>query len=176
MTAKPESSLTIPAQVEIPRPQKHLSLSAVRMEFYVFPQYVNHVDTLFGGQLMSWIDQAALLSAEKFARRPCVTVGMDAIHFHRPIRKGSLVLIDSQVNFTGRTSLEVGVRVCSEDPYREESLIHCVSAYLTYVALDEDKRPAIIPHGLVSNEIERRRWRHAEERRAQRWREKPEEP
>ena len=156
-------------------PDKALADSAVLMEFYVFPQHVNHMGTLFGGQLLSWIDQAGLLSAEKFTRRPCVTAGMDAIHFHRPIPQGQLVRIQSQVNFTGRTSLEVGVRVDAQYPYDEDPPVHCVSAYLTYVALNQQRRPVPIPHGLIFTDIERKRWREAEERRVARWRETPDE-
>lgn len=124
-----------PSDVEVP-------MSATRM---VMAQIVSPGDSLGldicnGGTVLSWIDICAGLAAKTFARGPCVTASVDAVHFLRPCHVGSVVIIAAMVNRTFRSSMEVGVRVEEEDP-RTGARHHCCSAYLTFVALSR-KDPA----------------------------------
>lgn len=87
-----------------------------------------------GGTVLSWVDICAGLAAKAFARGPCVTASVDAVHFLRPCHVGSVVIVAAMVNRTFRSSMEVGVRVEEEDS-RTGVRHHCCSAYLTFVAL-----------------------------------------
>src|SRR3954452_2969526 len=93
---------------------KHPRDSAVTMTELVLPSDANSLGTIFGGQIMSWIDIAAAIAAGKHARRVVVTASIDALHFLGPVKVGNVVYIQAQVNFASRTSMEVGVRVESE--------------------------------------------------------------
>src|ERR1700757_2580312 len=110
----------------------------------VLPTHTNALGTIFGGQIMSWVDIAAAISAQKHSRRQVVTASIDALNFLAPVKIGHIVHIRAQVNYTGRTSMEVGVRVDAENPISGE-LTHCVSAYTTFVALNEYGKPVSIP-------------------------------
>src|SRR5256885_16897985 len=94
--------------------------SAVIMTELVLPGHANAMGTIFGGQIMSWIDIAAAIAAQRHARRAVVTASIDALHFLAPVKVGHVVHIRAMVNFSGRTSLEVGVRVDSENPITGE--------------------------------------------------------
>src|SRR6476659_6434670 len=113
---------------------KSPSDSAVTMTEIVLPSDTNALGTIFGGKIMSWIDIAAAISAGRYARRVVVTASIDALHFVAPVKVGHVVHIRAQVNFTSRTSMEVGVRVDSENPLTGE-LTHTAKAYATFVAL-----------------------------------------
>src|SRR5277367_1098734 len=110
--------------------------SAVSMTELVLPSHTNALGTIFGGQIVSWIDIAAAIAAGRHARKVVVTASMDALSFLAPVRIGYVVHIRAMVNYTSRTSLEVGVRVDSEHPITGE-LKHTATAYTTFVALDE---------------------------------------
>ena len=118
--------------------------SEVIVTYIVQPPDINSVGTIFGGRVMEWMDLAAAACATRYARRVCVTASMDALHFISPIHLGEIVMLKAQVNYTHRTSLEVGVRVEAENPLSGEQR-HAVSAYLTLVALGDDGRPTPVP-------------------------------
>lgn len=145
------------------RPQQ----TRTEMTWIVMPSQANALGTVFGGQIMAWVDVCAAVSAQRFARTSVVTAAMDELSFLNPIKQGDVVVVQGMVNWAGRTSMEVGVRVEREDP-RTGARTHTSSAYLTFVALGEDDRPRIVPPLLVQTEEERRRWREAELRRAHR--------
>ncbi|MBU6375533.1 MAG: acyl-CoA thioesterase [Bdellovibrionales bacterium] len=130
----------------------------------VLPGHANALGTIFGGQVMSWIDIAAAIAAGRHARKVVVTASIDALHFVAPIKVGHVVHIKAMVNFASRTSMEVGVRVDSENPVTGESH-HTAKAYLTFVALDEHGKPTPVPKVLTESPEEKRRFEQARRRR-----------
>ncbi len=135
--------------------------SRVEMAQHVFPGQANSRGTAFGGQILAWIDIAAGISAGRFAEGPVVTASMDDVHFLRPIRVGDVVLLKAQVNFVGCSSMEVGVRVEGEAwGGGEKSRYHALSAYTTFVALDQTGRPRPVPRLTLETDEDRR---HADE-------------
>ncbi len=116
---------------------------------------------------MSWIDIAGAICAGKHARTQVVTASIDALHFIAPIKLGHFVELRATVNYTGRTSMEIGVKVESEDPVSGRKY-HNVSSYLTFVAVDVHGRPCEIPPLKPESETEIRRNRAAVRRRASR--------
>lgn len=130
----------------------------------VLPSDANNLGTVFGGRVMEWIDIAAAVAAGRHCRTTVVTASMDDLHFLAPIKAGMVVVLIAQVNFAGRTSVEVGVEVLSED-LRTGERRRCCHAYLTFVALDSKGRPTAVPPLLPETEEERRRFRRAEQRR-----------
>src|SRR5947209_18932007 len=127
----------------------------------------NSAGNIHGGTIMKLADEAAALAAIKHSRQRVVTVGMDRMNFLVPIYVGELVTFRATVNAAWRTSMEVGVRVESENPLTG-SRAHTNTAYLTMVALDEGGQPAPVPPLLAITPTETRRMRGAELRRANR--------
>ncbi len=150
-----------------PEPSKSPSASAVIKTEIVLPVHTNALGTIFGGTVMAWIDVAAAIAAERHARSIVVTASIDALHFLSPIRLGEIVTILAQVNFTHRTSIEVGVRVDTENPLTGEKR-HCAKAYTTFVALDEVGRPKQVPALVPETELDKKRFSEAQKRRASR--------
>lgn len=149
-----------------PKPVKE---SQIEVTHIVQPTHTNSLGTIFGGQLMAWIDLAAAICAERHARRVCVTASMDGLHFLAPLRAGNIVILKASVNYTHKTSMEVGVKVEGEDPLTGRCW-HTASAYLTFVAIDKKCRPVAVPPVIPGESDEKRRWREAEVRRADRLR------
>jgi acyl-CoA hydrolase len=141
--------------------------SAVTMTQMVLPSHTNALGTIFGGTVMSWIDIAAAIAAGKHARKVVVTASIDALHFIAPIKLGHVVEIKALVNFASRTSMEVGIRVDSENPLTGE-VFHNATSYTTFVALDENGKPTPIPSILPESEDELRRFEGAKKRRESR--------
>ncbi|MBI4042047.1 MAG: acyl-CoA thioesterase [Deltaproteobacteria bacterium] len=130
----------------------------------VMPSDTNSLGTIFGGKVMAWIDIAAATAAIRHTRRTVVTASIDSLHFLSPIRTGYIVNLKASVNYTGTTSMEVGVRVESENPITGERY-HTASAYLTFVALDDHGKPATVPPLLPETEEEKIRFRQGAKRR-----------
>lgn len=143
---------------------KPVSASHVHKTEHVLPSDTNALGTVFGGTVVSWIDIAAAIAAQRHARRVVVTASIDALDFVASVREGHIVELRAQVNYAGRTSMEVGVRVDSEDPLTGERA-HTATAYLTFVALDEHGDPTPIPQVLPENDDDRRRYAEAQSRR-----------
>lgn len=116
----------------------------VEMTQLVLPSHTNNHGTAFGGQIAAWVDVCAAVSAQRFCRMPVVTASMDALHFLHPVQKGMVVILKSTVNSAWNTSMEIGVRIESEHPLTGERL-HCCSAYLTFVAIDENGQKQTLP-------------------------------
>ncbi len=146
---------------------KYPKQSFVEMTEMVLPQHTNAIGTVFGGTVMSWVDIAAATCAMRHCRKQVVTASIDALHFLAPIKLGWIVTIKASVNFTSKTSCEVGVKVTAENPLTEESF-HTASAYLTMVALDSHGKPALIPQLLLESDEEKKRHSAAIERRKSR--------
>ena len=141
--------------------------SRVETTEVVLPSHTNQLGTIFGGQLMAWIDIAGSIASARHARGVCVTASLDALHFVAPVRLGEHVRILACVNYTGTTSMEVGARLESEDPTTGVRT-HVATAYLTFVAVDEQRRPRAIPPLLLETPEEHRRYHDAQLRRASR--------
>ena len=128
------------------------------------PNDANALGNVLGGKVMHLVDLAAAMAAIRHARRPCVTASVDSLHFLHPVRIGQLIVLRSSVNRVFRSSMEVGVQVETETLLTGEKL-HTCSAYLTFVALDENRRAVEIAPVVPETEDEMRRYREAGERR-----------
>ena len=129
---------------------------------------VNLLGTVHGGVVMRMVDSVAGAAAGRHSRGPAVTVSMDEMVFLEPVRVGDLVHAHAQVNWAGRTSMEVGVRVTSERWNEIDPAVHVASAYLVFVAVDDDGRPRPVPRVLAEDDDDRRRYVEAEIRRQHR--------
>jgi len=147
-----------------PRPVR---LSQVEMTELVLPNDANVHGSMLGGRVMHHVDIAAAIAATRHAGRGVVTAAIDELEFLHPVRVGHLLILRASVNFAARTSMEVGVKVWSEDPTTGERR-HTSSAYLTFVALDAAGKPAEVPPVVPEADEERRRFAAAEGRRARR--------
>ena len=144
--------------------------SRVEMTQIVMPTHTNGAGgMLFGGVVMQWIDVCAGVAAMRHAGGAVVTASIDRLDFMSPIRVGNIVILQAQVNFAARTSMEVGCRVDTEDPRTRERR-YTTKAYLTFVAVDDAGRPRPVPALEADNEADERRQQQAKERRADRLR------
>ena len=123
---------------------KKVKDSSVVMVQVMAPQDVNSAGNVHGGVIMKLIDSAAGVVAVRHARTNAVTASVDRLDFHHPVFVGNLVTLKASLNLVGKTSMEVGVHVESENLFTGE-IRHTASAYLTLVALDKDGRPAEVP-------------------------------
>jgi len=121
----------------------------------IFPNDVNNHNTLFGGKLMSDIDMLASISAARHCRLECVTASTDSVDFLSPITQQDSVCIESFVTWTGRSSMEVFVKIIAENLLSGERKI-AATAFLTFVALDENWKPAQVPAVIPETEEEKK--------------------
>ncbi len=147
-----------------PRPvqDSHSVMSELMM-----PHMANNHGNVFGGVILSLVDRVGAVAATRHARLPCVTVCMDRVVFHEPIHLGELVTAKASVNFVGRTSMEVGVRVEAENMITGQRR-HTNSCHVTYVAIDRNGRPIPVPAVTPETDAEKHRYERAEARRARR--------
>jgi acyl-CoA hydrolase len=127
---------TIPLHTNLGSLETPMAATRMITAQMVSPADVNKEGICMGGVVLSWIDECAGLAAKTLARGPCVTASVDAVHFLRPCRVGSVVMVASMVNRTFKSSMEVGVRVEEECPLTGVRH-HCCSAYLTFVAISQ---------------------------------------
>jgi acyl-CoA hydrolase len=128
------------------------------------PTDANGLGNVLGGKVMHLVDLAAAMAAIRHARRPCVTASVDSLHFLHPVRIGQLIVLRSSVNRVFRSSMEVGVQVETETLMTGQKL-HTCSAYLTFVALDENGKATEVPPVIPETAEEKRRYEQAGERR-----------
>jgi acyl-CoA hydrolase len=131
------------------------------------PNDANPLGNLLGGKVMHLVDMAGALAAMRHARCQVVTASIDSMSFLHPVHIGQLVILKSSVNRAFGTSMEVGVRVMTEDLTTGETR-HTSSAYVTFVAVGKDGRPVRVPPVIPETEEEKRRYREACERRTMR--------
>jgi acyl-CoA hydrolase len=143
---------------------KARAASATEMTEYVLPHHANVHGSVFGGQVMAWIDLCAAVCAQRHAGRPCVTAFVDDLMFKRPVRVGQVVLVRAQVTATFGTSMEIEVSVRGENTFSGERW-PTVECRTTFVAIGEDGRPAPMPPLLLENDDDRAAQAAAEERR-----------
>lgn len=152
---------------ELP-PSRPVAYSAVREQAYmVFPNDLNSNDTVFGGLIMALMDRFSATAADRHAGGICATVGVDAVHFIAPAGRGDVLIFNSAVNRAWNSSMEVGCRVEAE---RRGGGVrrHLLSAYLTFVAMDDDGRPRQVPAVEPETPLEKLRYEEAALRRRMR--------
>lgn len=153
-----------------PTEGKPVAASAVREHIYkVFPNDMNANATVFGGMVMATIDRISLVVAERHSGRLCVTAAVDDIHFLAPARTGETLIFSASCNRAWGSSMEIGCRVVAEDSKIGEHR-HIVSAYSTFVALDDGHKPVAVRQVLPETEVEHRRYEEAALRREARLR------
>lgn len=140
----------------------------------MMPQHANLLGHVFGGAILAMMDKTAAVAAIRHARSACVTVSVDRVDFREPIHVGDLVVMKASVNYVGRSSMEIGVRVEAEHLI-EGVRRHTNSCYLTFVAVDRDGRPIEIPSLVPETDLEKKRYSAAQERRRRRLEERNEE-
>ncbi len=144
-----------------PRPA---SASEALVSELMMPHQVNNHGNVFGGVVLSMVDRAAGVAAMRHSGRPCVTVSIDRVEFREPIFTGELVTCRARVNFVGRTSMEIGVRVEAENLLTARKR-HTNTCFLTFVAIDADHRPVPVPPLKLETDEERKRFREGQRRR-----------
>ncbi len=153
---------------------KSAKKSRIIMSLVMMPQDANPAGIVHGGIIMKHIDDATGVVAVRHANGNAVTASIDRLDFHNPVFIGNLITLKASINMVGKTSMEVGVRVESEDIITGR-VQHTASAYLTFVALDENFRPKRVPPLKLTTDEEKRRNKEAIERRKVRLLEKTKE-
>ena len=133
----------------------------------VLPSHINALGSIFGGVIMSWIDIAAAICAQRHSNKTVVTASIDALHFVAPVYKGWIVNLKASCNYAATTSMEIGVRIDAENPITGESF-HTATAYLTFVAIDANLKPISVPKLTPESAEEKRRYEAAQIRRKHR--------
>ena len=146
---------------------RHPRESETVMAELMMPQHANVMGNVFGGVVLSLVDRVAAVCAIRHSSRPCVTVSVDKVDFKEPIHVSELITAYARVNFAGRTSMEVGVKIIAEDVLSGAKR-HTNSCYVTYVALDDNGVPTPVPPIIPETADEKRRYDRAAQRRATR--------
>src|SRR6266545_2287008 len=146
---------------------KTVSASRITISQLMHPEHANLLGNVHGGWVMKLVDEAGALACMRHAQKKVVTVAIDSMTFRQPIKIGDLVILNAEVTYTGRTSMEVTVEVIAENPITGERT-HTNTAYLVYVALDDEGRPTSVPQLKAETEEEKRRMEKAQERQERR--------
>jgi len=123
---------------------KAMSASKISIAQLMQPEHANNLGNVHGGWIMKLVDEAGALACMRHAQRRVVTVAIDQMVFRQPIRIGDLVILNARVTYTGRTSMEAEVQVTAENPVTGEQT-HTNTAYLVYVAMDEEGNSVPVP-------------------------------
>ncbi|WP_018130936.1 acyl-CoA thioesterase [Effusibacillus pohliae] len=143
------------------------SESRTEMTDIILPAQTNNHGTIFGGEVMSYVDRIAAITASRHCGKPVVTASFDSLDFLAPIRLGEVIILRATVTWTGRTSMEVMVTIEGENPAKGERRVTGVS-FLTMVAVDEQGRPVEVPPIQPETDEEKYQYELAKERAAQR--------
>jgi uncharacterized protein (TIGR00369 family) len=146
---------------------KPMSASKISIAQLMQPEHANNLGNVHGGWVMKLVDEAGALACMRHAQRRVVTVAIDQMVFRQPIRIGDLVILNAEVTYAGRTSLEAEVQVTAENPVTGERT-HTNTAYLVYVALDQNGQPASVPALIAETDEEKRRTQLARARQKHR--------
>ena len=146
---------------------KPVSASRITLSQLMHPEHTNLLGNVHGGWVMKLVDEAGALACMRHAQRKVVTVAIDSMVFRQPIRIGDLVILKAEVSYTGRTSMEVAVEVVAENPITGEQT-HTNTAYLVYVALDDEGRPTSVPPLQAETEEEKQKMEQARLRQERR--------
>lgn len=144
---------------------RKISESSIENHLYeIFPNDLNPQGTIFGGRVLELVDRIAGLVAQKHSRKVCVTLLIDSVRFLAPAKQGEKLVFFAAINRAWTTSMEVGVKVFAEN-FQTGERHHVLSAYLTFVALDDNGRPTEVPKIVSETEDEKRRYQKAGDRR-----------
>lgn len=143
---------------------RSVSFSQTTLTELMIPAYANFGGKIHGGILLSLIDKVAYACASRHAGTYCVTVSVDAVDFLAPVEVGDLVSLHASVNYVGRTSLVVGIRVVAEN-VRNRTVRHTNTSYVTMVAKGDDDKPTVVPELVLESEEDSRRFLEAIKRR-----------
>lgn len=146
---------------------KPMSASRVTISQLMHPEHANLLGHVHGGWIMKLADEAGALACMRHAQKKVVTVAIDSMTFRQPIKLGDLVILNAEVTYTGRTSMEVTVEVHAENPLTGEQT-HTNTAYLVYVALDDEGRPTSVPSLLAETMEEKQKMQQAQDRQQRR--------
>lgn len=146
---------------------KPMSASKISIAQLMQPEHANNLGNVHGGWVMKLVDEAGALACMRHAQRRVVTVAIDQMVFRQPIRIGDLVILNAEVTYAGRTSLEAEVQVTAENPVTGEQT-HTNTAYLVYVALDKEGKPAPVPALFAETDDEKARMQRARDRQKHR--------
>ncbi len=142
---------------------KSPSASEVTLNQLMMPEHSNGHGNVHGGIIMKLVDETAAIAAMRHAQRPVVTIAIDSMTFRQPVRVSDLVTCRARVSYVGRTSIEVDVLVTAENPITGVTT-HTNSAFLVFVALDEQGRPTAVPELQLDDEEDRKRFEAGRER------------
>lgn len=142
---------------------KKMSESRTIMTDLVFPTDTNHLHTIFGGKIMALADKVGAIAAMRHSRSTVVTASSDSFDFLAPVKSGEALIVEAFVTWTHKTSMEVFVKIESENLLTGEKKLTS-KAYLTYVALDEQNRPKLVPVVIPETEEEKEHYRLGRER------------
>ncbi len=151
------------------RPSKPVSESKSVISTQMLPSDANPMGNVHGGTILKMVDVAAGVTALRHARMNTVTASIDRMDFYNPVYVGNLLTLKASVNYVGKTSMEIGVRIEAED-LKTGNVTHTGSCYLTYVALGENGKPTLVPDVVPQTLEEKRRWEAGKKRREERLR------
>src|SRR5690554_3955203 len=141
-----------------------LGSSTLTMTVLMTPDKANFSGNVHGGTLLKYLDEVAYACASRYAGHYVVTLSVDQVTFRQPVHVGELVTFLASVNFVGNTSMEIGIKVVTED-IRLKTVRHTNSCFFTMVALDESGRPVAVPELKPQTSEQRRRFAQAQQRR-----------
>jgi len=152
-------------------PLKPMRASRITISQLMHPEHANLLGHVHGGWIMKLVDEAGALACMRYAQKKVVTVVIDSMTFRQPIKIGDLIILNAEVTYTGRTSMEVVVQVLAENPITGEQT-HTNTAYLVYVALDDEGRPTSVPQLKAETDEEKRKMEQAKQRQERRLKQK----
>ena len=154
-------------------PPKSMRASRITLSQLMHPEHANLLGNVHGGWIMKLADEAGALSCMRHAQKKVVTVAIDSMTFRQPIKLGDLVILNSEVTYTGRTSMEATVEVIAENPITGERT-HTNTAYLVYVALDDEGCPTSVPAVIAETQEDKHKLEQARQRQERRLKQKSE--
>ena len=144
--------------------KKYVKDSYVIMHELILPNDTNNLNTVFGGKVMQYMDLCAAMSAYKFSRTSVVTASVDRLDFLAPATVGDMLILKSSVNYSHKTSMEIGVRIDAEN-VKTGKRRHTASAYLTFVSLDDKRKPKTVASVIPESIDQKRRFKQAQMRK-----------
>jgi acyl-CoA hydrolase len=154
-------------RMPVPAPPKSPRAARIDIAQLMQPEHANNLGNVHGGWIMKLVDEAGALACMRHAQRRVVTVAVDSLVFREPIKIGDLVLLNAEVTYTGRTSMEAEVQVLAENPVTGNRT-HTNTAYLVYVALDDRGQPVAVPQLIAETSEDEQRMAAARERQRRR--------
>jgi len=153
---------------EYPKP---IRSSRITISQLMHPEHANLLGNVHGGWIMKLVDEAGALACMRHAQKKVVTVAIDSMTFREPILIGDLIILNAEVTFTGRSSMEVEVQVVAENPITGER-VHTNTAYLVYVALDDQGKPSKVRPLIAETDAEKKKMKEAQARQEYRLKQK----